>query len=138
MDRFTIKSVDTDARLSFAFPGHYGGTRRSDYLDVDFFSQSLSSRLTIWLYEGDRQSLASLFTDMAENWKGWKGDKTWISAEGNFQLVCSSDRLGHIAIEVELSQHRSSEPWFSRFTLMTEAGQLEKLANAAHKVLMIE
>ena len=132
-----MKSADTGAELSFAFPGYYGEMRRDDYLDIDFCSRHLSCQLSVWLHDGDRNSLAALFSEMAEDWRGWKADKKWISAEADLQLICCADRLGHISIEVEFSQQRSSEPWFSTFTVTTEAGQLERLAREAHQVLCI-
>lgn len=77
--------------------------------------------------------LASLFDNMAKNWRGWEGKLSWISLEAEFALYASSHGLGHVALEVELGANESftAEPWYFKGFLMTEAGQLDALAKNA-------
>jgi hypothetical protein len=72
-------------------------------------------------------SLSEFFDDLAKNWGGWKGPKNWEAYEGGLGLSCTSDRLGHITVTVELREG-SPERWLVRADVPVEAGQLERLA----------
>jgi hypothetical protein len=74
---------------------------------------------------------AKLFADMAAKWSGWPGELVWESLEGEFQLRCTHDGLGHIAIRVELRSGPMHDDWQVMATVMTEAGQLETIAQQA-------
>jgi hypothetical protein len=72
-----------------------------------------------------------LFVDMARQWSGWPGELVYESLEREFALRCSHDRLGHIAIRVELRSGHLPDDWRVEATVMTEAGQLEDIAQRA-------
>ena len=67
---------------------------------------------------------------MAAEWRGWKGEKKWESLEGELSLTCTSDGLGHVAIQVDLVTDPMRE-WRGGGRIVVEAGQLGALANAA-------
>ncbi|MBP5973177.1 hypothetical protein HW132_10635 [Brasilonema sp. CT11] len=121
----TIKSTCTDAKLEFLNFGN-------DCFRVLFESRTLSASKDVWLYAdgdySDCQFLVNLFREMARAWKGWEGEKTWRSTEADFVLCCTSDKLGHINLEVHLLEFDGS-PWSANFNLDTEAGELEKISN---------
>ena len=66
------------------------------------------------------------FEDLAENWKGFDGEKQWSSLEGEFSLICISDSLGHFALEVTIRDNEDTQ--YARKTIFIESGQLEKIA----------
>ena len=72
-------------------------------------------------------SLSEYFDDLAQNWRGWKGVKKWEAYEGGLGLFCTSDRLGHITVTVELSEP-PPDGWLARGNVPLDAGQLEPLA----------
>lgn len=122
MSKVTIKSVNTGAKLEFS-------DVRSEYFTVAFSSVFLSASHQVWVYTGDCKRLVGLFLDMAKNWTGWEGAKTWDAIEGDFSLSCTSDKLGHITLEVELAGRDPPELWSAKFNVEVEAGQLEKIAS---------
>jgi hypothetical protein len=122
MSKVIIKSANTGAKLEFS-------EVRNEYFTVVFSSVSLSASHRVWVYTGDCEQLVCLFVEMAENWTGWEGAKTWDAIEGDFTLSCTSDRLGHITLEVELVGRDDPELWSAKFNIEVEAGQLEKIAN---------
>ena len=122
MSKVTIKSANTGAKLEFSEVGN-------EYCTVTFSSASLSASHRVWFYTGDCEQLVSLFMEMAENWTGWEGAKTWAAIEADFSLSCTSDKLGHIALAVELVGRDAPELWSAKFNVGIEAGQLEKIAN---------
>lgn len=64
---------------------------------------------------------------MAQNWKGWQGKRTWDAIEGDFSLCCTSDKLGHITLAVQLRERHSPEWWSVKFQINIEAGQLDRI-----------
>jgi hypothetical protein len=74
---------------------------------------------------------APMFADMARQWSGWRGELAWRSLEGELALRCSHDRLGHIAIRIELRFGHMPDDWRVEATVMAEGGQLEEIARRA-------
>ncbi len=121
MSKVIIKSANTGAKLEFSEVGN-------EYCTVTFLSTFLSASHRVWFYTGDCERLVSLFMEMAENWIGWEGAKTWAAIEADFSLSCTSDKLGHIILEVELVKRDAPELWSAKFNVDVEAGQLAKIA----------
>ena len=71
-------------------------------------------------------SPVGLFEQMAIEWQGWKGEKTWGSLEGEFDLTATSDSTGHITLvaSVYSGTFPPSSKMVSEFEI--ELGQLEK------------
>jgi len=74
---------------------------------------------------------ATLFSEMAERWRGWTGELVWESLEGDLCLRCTQDRTGHVSILVELHSGSMEWGWSIRATIMVETGQLELIARRA-------
>jgi hypothetical protein len=127
MSKVIIKSANTGAKLEFS-------EVENEYFTVTFSGVSLSASHRVWVYTGDCEQLVSLFVEMAENWTGWEGTKSWAAIEGDFSLSCTSDKLGHIALEVELVGRDTPELWSAKFNVEVEAGQLEKIATEVKKL----
>ena len=72
-----------------------------------------------------------LFEQMANEWQGWKGEKSWGSLEGEFDLKATSDSTGHITLVASL--YSGSFPPCSKMVseFEIESGQLEKHKNYA-------
>jgi Family of unknown function (DUF6228) len=121
MSKVTIASANTGTKLEFLDVGN-------EYFTVEFSSPSLSAFHRVWMYAGDGERLASLFEEMAENWKGWEGVKIWDAIEGDFSLSCTGDKLGHITIKVKLVGRNPPQLWSVEFDMEIEAGQLETIA----------
>ena len=77
------------------------------------------------------QAPESLFADMAQNWRGWRGEKTWYAMEGELILSATTDSLGHVLIEVQLRPTADPEAWSVTSFARVEAGRLESLASRA-------
>jgi hypothetical protein len=73
-----------------------------------------------------------LFDDIAKQWSGWKGIKTWDAMEGELRISATSDSTGHITIHFEVPGNNVTACWSAKFTIVVEAGQVERLAKEAH------
>lgn len=71
-------------------------------------------------------NLVRFFEDLAENWKGFDGEKKWSSLEGEFGLDCTSDNLGHFALEATIRNNEDTR--YARKTIFIESGQLENIS----------
>jgi hypothetical protein len=74
---------------------------------------------------------AILFAEMARQWTGWPGELVWESIEGELILRCSHDGRGHISVGIELRRGPEPDDWQIEATILTEAGQLQQIAQRA-------
>ena len=73
-----------------------------------------------------------LFRDMADNWKGWKGEKIWEALDGEFALRATATSLGRITVVMEMVE--MSGAFRLEATLVLEAGQLESISKSVESV----
>jgi hypothetical protein len=73
-------------------------------------------------------SLGVYFQDLANSWRGWKGEKKWATFEGEFEFTASCDSLGHVRLGVYLRSPHTGFHSELRTTLELEAGQLDSIA----------
>ncbi len=124
MEEFEIKSAHSATRL------HFLGIE-GDYFRVEMTNPEYSGAVRVWAYT-DAQGLADLFAAIAENWKGWQGEKKWSSIEGEFSIIATSDKLGHISLAIEMHHDfGATEPWRLKATVAVDAGQLNAIAKEA-------
>lgn len=73
--------------------------------------------------------LLKFFQSLASNWRGWDGQLKWTSLEGEFELSCSHDRIGHVATTAKLESNSVGQGWTAEIRFELSAGELEKIAN---------
>ncbi|WKJ91612.1 DUF6228 family protein [Methylomonas montana] len=120
MDTVSIKSCDDSTTLSFRL-----SRRTSDAIE---FVASLTGAPFV----GEVQSTTYfsgpptiLFREMAESWKGWKGEKVWSALDGELSLSATSTSLGHISLKIEMVGQSGDFRLYAILGL--EAGQLEEI-----------
>jgi hypothetical protein len=77
---------------------------------------------------GGLDGLDSLFVTMADQWRGWAGERSWSSLEGELSLRCTHDGRGHVKVAVDLRPDLLGESWTARAVLVVWAGSLEWIA----------
>ena len=87
-------------------------------------------------YELSLGGLVEYFEALAENWRGWSGERRWKSLEGDVELIAMHDGLGTITQRANLrreafGQHR----WSAGAELLLDAGGLDNLARQARLLL---
>jgi Family of unknown function (DUF6228) len=88
----------------------------------------------VWLSAAE-QPLGAFFDELAAGWRGWDGDRRRDAHEGGLTMICTNDARGHITIAVELWEH-SRYGWVVRGDVPLDAGQLDDVARAAHRLLV--
>jgi uncharacterized protein DUF6228 len=132
MDEFVIRSSVDDSRLEF-----FDRSPDDRSLPIESFALKVARRdlfatASIWAgYTGSHP--AKWFLEVAENWRGWQGDRRWESMEHELRLVATNDRRGHIAITIRLRSGICEHDWSVAATLKVDAGQLDEIARHAVK-----
>ena len=99
-----------------------------DYFIAELRGLNLQAQTLVSTYMSG--GLADLFDEMAAQWRGWPGRKTWGSLEGELHLSAEADRTGHVTVTASLREGAPSG-WSVELVLVLEAGQLEQLARQA-------
>jgi hypothetical protein len=81
--------------------------------------------------------LVDFFEDLAANWKGWEGVKSWTSIEEDFALSCMSDKPGHVAMRVTLKSGLFEDDWCVKATIYMDAGRLGAIASSVRQFLHV-
>ena len=132
MDEFAIKSSVDDSLIEFS-------NRLPDEraLPIELFSVRVSrsdlfAAAGVWAsYTGSNP--AKWFLELAENWRGWQGERQWESIEHELRLVATNDRRGHVAIRIRLRSGFWNDDWSVEATVQVDAGQLDGFARHAIK-----
>jgi hypothetical protein len=66
-----------------------------------------------------------LFSEINENWKGWNGEKSWGSLEGEFDLSATSDNIGKILLVCKVQTDYAEPRAEVVFEFFLELGQTE-------------
>jgi hypothetical protein len=107
--------------------------------ELEYFTATVMCnglQATSKVYAFMSQGLAELLKQLAAEWKGWSGIRSWESLENDLKLSFSHDGLGHVTIVVELSSE-SLHKWTVRVKTSIDAGELEALARQAKNFLRV-
>ena len=119
MESVVIKSANTSATLTLC-------EKEGDYFWAIFDSPSVKVAKRVWGYT-DCELLVDLFEFMAEEWKGWQGEKAWWSIEGEFGVSATCDSLGHIMLSLSFKEYDGPELWESKVNIGIDSGQLDSV-----------
>jgi hypothetical protein len=125
---FEILCSNTGSTLIFRgeVPTQHSGFK-GDKFGIAIKSNHLSANVDV--YDINHESWPKFFVDLACHWRGWIGEKSHGSLEGDLEISATSDSLGHITLRVTLRSY----DWKAIETFYVEAGQLETIAKkAAH------
>ena len=127
MSTLRLASSNSDVVLEFSDVD-------GDYFRVSVVARDHSAMRDVYAYT-DRSGIARLFSEAAQEWRGWSGSKVWESIEGELRLGLSADRLGHVTLEIRVrSDPGISDRWQLESDLGLEAGQLDRIAGEAHRL----
>lgn len=124
-----------DKHLLFHRPARYSGDAATA-LRVSIKSGDLKA----WLWARcNYRLLVEFFYEMARDWKGWNGEKVFRSDVGEMVLTATSDRLGHITLDIKLSAtNQNFSIWNLATSIVIEAGRLEALEHDVKELLSSE
>jgi len=87
-------------------------------------------------YARDGRRLAGVFAEMAQEWRGWKGEKVWYSTDKEVTLAFTHDRISRVRIDVEVKDS-PAENWVVKGEVALELGALDRIAKDIAKYLRV-
>ena len=122
---FSIHSVDSDRELVFH-------SHTQEHFKVELRSEKLFASVDVW-HSPETNDLNTFFQELAVFPNPWQGVKAWNSLEGEFSISATCAVLGQVTFTIKLCHlTRSSEDWQVEAELVTELGQIEKIAKGAN------
>jgi hypothetical protein len=103
-------------------------SRNGDYFIASIDGDEAQASVRVWGYT-DCGLLVDLFESIARDWRGWQGERTWSSIEGEFSLAASTNSRGAVTIRVTLCHNDGDDDWELDIPVFTEAGQLDSIAS---------
>jgi hypothetical protein len=128
-----IKSARDGFELILGPPERQGG---EGSFPVKLIGPAMS--VSVNVYEHGYHFLPRFFDDLAREWRGWAGEKTWESVEFHIALRATADRVGHVFLRVTLRDIDAPAAWRAEATLLIEAGQLDALPGSARRVFGVD
>ena len=109
-------------------------TGRTDYHRAELSCGT--TQASIDFYAGDVPPLSELFSGLAEDWRGWEGERRWGSLDGEVELRATHDKLGTITLAVRMRSDAydptvREHHWTTTALLFLDAGTLDSLAREA-------
>jgi hypothetical protein len=128
MTEIEIKSAHSATRLRFS-------NLEGDYFLASLNNPEYSGAVRVWEYT-ESEGLAGLFKTLADDWRGWDGERAWSSIEGEFSITCSHDRLGHVTLDAAMHHDFGAlEPWRVRGSIVVDAGQLDAIYRSVRSLM---
>jgi Family of unknown function (DUF6228) len=95
-------------------------------------TESAQASAGVWDYGAGP---AAFFRELAAEWKGWVGERSWSSLEGQLRIAAQHDGKGLIACEVTLGS--MAPPTWSLAASMTfgAGAQMEEIASSVEAAL---
>ena len=118
---FSIHSTSSTRELVFS--AHKDASFR-----VELKGFEVSASADVWAYT-DANGLNEFFQELGRFERPWQGQHSWASIEGDFSLAATCTTLGNVTFRVTLlGLQGAPEEWRVEAGLVTELGQLEKIA----------
>ena len=124
-------SIGSDPALKATFHSRrYGSDGWLDSYAMDL--EAIDFRASVRVQNpGYGHPPTQLFNEMAADWKGWSGKKSWNALDGELEMEATADSIGHVTLRLTIPGYESSQLWSAQGRLLVEAGQLERLAQDA-------
>jgi hypothetical protein len=101
--------------------------RNGEYFRVTLAGGGISASKVVYAYTGG-PLLVRLFASIASDWRGWDEERLWSALESDFSIRATSDKLGHIRLDVTLRRHDPEDNWTISAPLWLDAGSLSQVA----------
>lgn len=103
------------------------GPYENEYIWVKFAGDGVAITSKPYLYT-DQQDLLLFFESLSKDWKGWSGERSWISVEGDFEFTAIHDGVGAVKLGFSLNSPPTGEKeWRFSGSVKVELGSIEQL-----------
>lgn len=103
---------------------------------VEIHGDGLSAQRIVRTMEQGHHSIRTFFHELAEDWKGARGDQKWDAVEHGMSIEVRRDSLGHVLLTFVLRESWMPATWSVRATVEVEPGEeMSQLAAAIERLI---
>ncbi|MBL6279770.1 hypothetical protein JMF97_26805 [Micromonospora fiedleri] len=96
-------------------------------MQVELHDQGLTARRGVdlaWPTHAQEPDLVIFFEQLADDWRGWEGERSWRSLDATMRITARHDGKGHVSLGGTLRQDSySPDGWLARVFITVEAGE---------------
>jgi hypothetical protein len=100
----------------------------SEFYRVTFRENEFEASVQVYAFDPKNDGLPKFFGALARDWKGWDGPRSWRSLEGEFELICEHDGIGHATMTATIHSNPYSHGWTGQIRFNIAPGELEGIA----------
>lgn len=97
VDSVTVGHGERTVTLIRGTPPESDGSYDGGHFGVEVRATGLCATRPVFVYGWS--DVAGFFSDLAENWRGWVGPKTWTSPEYDLTMTATHKSSSHVTIE---------------------------------------
>jgi len=128
VDPLTLGHGDRIAILHPGTPPEPGNPYNGGHFTVELQARGMAATRRVFVYGWS--DVAGFFSDLADNWRGWPGEKTWASPEYDLTMTATHEPGSLVRIELVL-QDGPDPTWSVTTSVEVEPGEeLSRLAAA--------
>ena len=101
----------------------------SEFYRVTLREDDFEVSLRVYAFNPTDNSLSNFLFGLAADWKGWGGIRHWSSLEGEFELACEHDGLGHVTTAATLRSNPYRHGWLGQIRFDIAAVNLGRIAS---------
>jgi hypothetical protein len=98
MDAVTLGHGERTATFTRGTPPEPGDPYNGGHFTVDVRGPGLSATRAVFIY--GHTDIAAYLGDLAANWRGWSGARTWESPEYDLTMAATHEAGSHVNIQV--------------------------------------
>ncbi|HKP68281.1 MAG TPA: DUF6228 family protein [Pyrinomonadaceae bacterium] len=118
-----------NASIELSEPDGLKNSAGSEYYRVTLRENEFEASVRVYAFDPTDNGLPKFFGELAASWNGWDGKRTWSSLEGEFELSCEHDRVGHVATTATIHSNRHGHGWIGQIRFDMAAGELQGIAS---------
>ena len=126
-----IRGEGTNASIELSEQEGLAKRDGSEFYRVTIRENEFQASTRVYAFDPKAEGLAKFFLALAKDWKGWNGCRDWSSLEGEFEVRCEHDGLGHVTTTAKLHSNAFGHGlgWSAQIRFGLLAGELDRIAS---------
>jgi hypothetical protein len=100
VESLTLRHGERIAILRPGTPPEPGDPYNGGDFSVELRAEGMTATRRVFVHGWS--DVAGFFADLADNWRGWPGEKTWTSPECDLTMTATHESGSHVRIELVL------------------------------------
>ena len=105
----------------------------SEFYRVTLRENEFEAGVKVYAFDPKDDGLPKFFAALARDWKGWDRPRTWRSLEGEFEMICEHDGIGHVMTTATIHSNPCGYGWTGQIRVEIAPGELEGIAAGVNR-----